>query len=388
MRSLLNRWGRQRELGATVVRLTILLSTLAVAALAFGPSSQGTASGGVTLPWDLDGDGCSNFEEMGLERNLGGLRDPSNPWDFYDVAGRTAARTPDGKVDMADASAVSFRWGSELGTLLYDPFFDRANSAGPTGPDGDINILAVQAVYGQFGDSCQDEPLVDLAEIANDCGGEIKTAQQLEAESEDTTKMVMAVTAKFPDPDLEEAQKLKKELAILAAIEPALVQAGEQHQVCVEVVDEQGKLIGVSRITTQIAPDGGGSGVSTPDEGSAAGGIFQAGICGVTKVWDSDPFGTDIAKMTHIKEWAYVDDPSNNFDGFISFNPPAFKINEIPSYFGFRFATVGDDPETTWFWYWAPFYVVSVAETQFLQLAIQTRLKSHLLVGFDDCYTW
>ncbi|MCI0855464.1 MAG: hypothetical protein J4N98_02150, partial [Chloroflexi bacterium] len=52
---------------------------------------------------DDDGDGCSDGKESGSDETLGGLRNPHNPWDFYDVAGSPLPPqngAPDGVVDL------------------------------------------------------------------------------------------------------------------------------------------------------------------------------------------------------------------------------------------------------------------------------------------------
>src|SRR5437764_1349835 len=36
-------------------------------------------------PYDTDGDGCPDVKEAGANALLGGDRDPTNPWDFFDT---------------------------------------------------------------------------------------------------------------------------------------------------------------------------------------------------------------------------------------------------------------------------------------------------------------
>ena len=49
----------------------------------------------ITCLEDFDGDGCTNAQELGSDPTLGGLRDPKNPWDFFDVNGDRNIDVPD-----------------------------------------------------------------------------------------------------------------------------------------------------------------------------------------------------------------------------------------------------------------------------------------------------
>jgi hypothetical protein len=65
-------------------------------------------------------------------------------------------------VDVIDQQQLAFRWGARLGSLLYVPRFD----LDPSGfPDGDIDVLDLQFVFGRHGSTCQDphpaQPPVD-----------------------------------------------------------------------------------------------------------------------------------------------------------------------------------------------------------------------------------
>ena len=103
---------------------------------------------------DADGDGCRTSEELGTDPRHGGLRNPLNPWDFYDTNG-------DGTVNVLDdLMAVANAFGSAADPR-YDPALDR--SPPPPGahpwdlgpPDGAINIADdVLGVAAQFGHSC------------------------------------------------------------------------------------------------------------------------------------------------------------------------------------------------------------------------------------------
>ena len=141
-------------------KLLVFLPVVAVIA-AFSIMMIGSALSEHRTKLDFDGDGCSDFRELGDDASAGGLRDPFDPWDFYDVAGR-GGQEPDGVVDMTDLQAVSFRWNTEVGTLLYDAKYDRTvelvngpYDLGP--PDGEINIFDLQALSAQFGHSCVGE---------------------------------------------------------------------------------------------------------------------------------------------------------------------------------------------------------------------------------------
>jgi subtilisin family serine protease len=52
-----------------------------------------------TSPLDTDADGCSDAEEATFVPSLGGMRDASNPWDFFDV-------TADKAIDLVDTLNV------------------------------------------------------------------------------------------------------------------------------------------------------------------------------------------------------------------------------------------------------------------------------------------
>jgi subtilisin family serine protease len=107
---------------------------------------------------DFDGDGCSDIEELGPELRLGGMRNPLNPYDFYDVNGDRAVNMLD------DVLAVASAFG-----LAKDPNYDAAldRSPPPPGaqpwqlgpPDGAIGITTdVMAAVAQFGHNCQGPP--------------------------------------------------------------------------------------------------------------------------------------------------------------------------------------------------------------------------------------
>ena len=126
---------------------------------------------------DSDGDGCDNANEQGSNPIFGGLRNPNNPWDFFDTpAGTPPAR--DKMVNIIDIAAIVLRFGTvsdppptEEEALAeaftpppdltsYHAAFDRG---GPIPgedlwdllpPNGSINIIDIGAAIVQFGHTC------------------------------------------------------------------------------------------------------------------------------------------------------------------------------------------------------------------------------------------
>ena len=112
---------------------------------------------------DTDGDGCTNVAEVQTvpgSQTTGGLRDPLNPWDFYDVgnpngyASTTGAK--DGYVDLFNDIILTIRAFSS-----YNVSADRGPSAGPhpwsmTAPDGNVDLFNdIIGVIRQFGHDCR-----------------------------------------------------------------------------------------------------------------------------------------------------------------------------------------------------------------------------------------
>jgi hypothetical protein len=108
---------------------------------------------------DSDADGCMNNLESGNDADFGGRRSPSNPYDFYDVAGPSGG-PPDKYVDLVnDILGVAFRYTPGGGA--YDAAFDRSHA--PAGydtwdmgpPDGTIDLVNdILGVAFQYQDSC------------------------------------------------------------------------------------------------------------------------------------------------------------------------------------------------------------------------------------------
>ena len=135
-----------------------------------GPGSFDTSK-------DSDGDGCTDVAELGSNPFIGGLRDPNNYWDFYDVPATDGAR--DGDIALlTDVLAVVFRLGTNDGNgtapvnrysdpqarpedmVSYHPAFDRSPpppgqnqyALGP--PDGHIGLWDLLGVISQYGHRC------------------------------------------------------------------------------------------------------------------------------------------------------------------------------------------------------------------------------------------
>lgn len=122
---------------------------------------------------DTDFDGCTDQQEIFVNPALGGMRNPNNFWDFFDVPNGNNQR--DQVVSIGDILLVITRFGTNDngGTALinrnsdplspppasgYHPAFDRS-TLGPNpwnlGPaDGSISISDVVSVVNQFGHSC------------------------------------------------------------------------------------------------------------------------------------------------------------------------------------------------------------------------------------------
>ena len=110
---------------------------------------------------DTDGDGCSDQSENGPDETIGGLRDPLNGWDFYDVLGPGAALPIDGVIDLPNDILGVIQHHSPTGAPPYDVQFDRGPSSGPnpwnmTAPDGVIDLPNdILGVILQFGHDCR-----------------------------------------------------------------------------------------------------------------------------------------------------------------------------------------------------------------------------------------
>ena len=106
-----------------------------------------------TLPcdFDTDNDGCADSEEDPTRSPMiGGQRDPTNGYDFYDVNGTK-------KVDGADIGLVRSNFNATGPIPLEDAIYDRSAGVAPwapNGPDTKINAVDIGAVRNSFNHSC------------------------------------------------------------------------------------------------------------------------------------------------------------------------------------------------------------------------------------------
>ena len=119
---------------------------------------------------DTDSDGCADGEEVGSNAALGGERDPTDFWDFFDTP--DGANVRDTMITVSDIGRVVGRFGTfgsdtTVGDALsappasgYHAAFDRSVAAGSlSGPaDGSISIGDIGLLVGQFGHSCSSPP--------------------------------------------------------------------------------------------------------------------------------------------------------------------------------------------------------------------------------------
>jgi hypothetical protein len=112
---------------------------------------------------DSDEDGCTDWEELSETQGSGGLRDPSNRYDYYDVHPATG----NGTIDLFnDIFGVAGKFGSSpAGGAPYDKYFDRgafipgSNGWNIQGPDGTIDLFNdIFGVAFQFGHTCTGHP--------------------------------------------------------------------------------------------------------------------------------------------------------------------------------------------------------------------------------------
>jgi hypothetical protein len=124
-------------------------------------------------PGNVGPDGCTDWEELGTAQGSGGLRDPFNFWDFYDVpTGSPPAR--DKVVAAADLAAVVARFGSTgdpAGNPLsappaapaYHTAYGRGGTLGPnqwnlSPANGAISGGDIAMLNAQYGHTCVPAP--------------------------------------------------------------------------------------------------------------------------------------------------------------------------------------------------------------------------------------
>jgi hypothetical protein len=127
-----------------------------------------TPTPGFTATPDGDADGCTDSQESGPDQQLGGARDPSSFWDFFDTPNLNGLR--DRAVTGTDLYRVLSRF-SAIGDPMLDPLsapppapayhaaFDRGPSSGPnpwnlSQADGSITGTDFFAILVQFGHTC------------------------------------------------------------------------------------------------------------------------------------------------------------------------------------------------------------------------------------------
>jgi dipeptidyl aminopeptidase/acylaminoacyl peptidase len=117
---------------------------------------------------DTDRDGCFDPDELFLDADEGGQRDPDLFWDFFDVP-TAPGFVRDRLISISDIVAVASRYGSSGSTSIdplsspppapaYHAAYDRTY-AGPNpwnsaAPDGAISVADISRVVAQFGHSC------------------------------------------------------------------------------------------------------------------------------------------------------------------------------------------------------------------------------------------
>ncbi|MEX0785799.1 MAG: flexitail domain-containing putative surface protein [Dehalococcoidia bacterium] len=149
--------------------MRVLLGSAVLAALIVATlsSSLSIAHAGLIDPSaDTDMDGCTAAEELGPDPMLGGLRDPNDPWDFYDV-------NLDGYVDLQnDILGTIQAYGQGPAGVLYTLMKDRG--PGLTAPDGVITLQDdILGVILQYQHRC----------LARDwCNGDVKDGALLSTE--------------------------------------------------------------------------------------------------------------------------------------------------------------------------------------------------------------
>jgi len=97
-------------------------------------------------------DPCTDRQELHDAVTSGGMRDPFNPYDFYDPDGN-------GSITLGEVLTVAGLFGAQAPGPPYEVTYDRGPSVGPNGwnttaPDGAITLGDINAMAGQFGHSC------------------------------------------------------------------------------------------------------------------------------------------------------------------------------------------------------------------------------------------
>jgi len=108
----------------------------------------------LVYPGDSDGDGCPDTKEKQTaigSQTSGGLRDPHNPWDYFNP-------THDHQNRIDDVLVVAAHYGKDEGQPGYSPVYDRT-SLGPNlwnlgPPNGQIRIDDILDSVRQYNHDC------------------------------------------------------------------------------------------------------------------------------------------------------------------------------------------------------------------------------------------
>jgi uncharacterized repeat protein (TIGR01451 family) len=102
-------------------------------------------------------DGSSGFGQGNLVPGIlpGGQVDAGDPEVVVTIRRLEGDVTKDCTVDVGDLQAMASRFGTKLGSLLYNAWFDLEPHQ-PTSGDGDIDVKDIQFVFGRFGSTCED----------------------------------------------------------------------------------------------------------------------------------------------------------------------------------------------------------------------------------------
>ena len=122
---------------------------------AYNPIAPLVVTGGSIRIGDTDGDGCTDLQELGPNHNLGGQRDPSNGWDFFDVTG-------DKSIDTIDTLLIMAHFGHGPGDDALDNKLDR-DVGGPgiwntIASDTGVDLNDALVNMDSFGDDCSGPP--------------------------------------------------------------------------------------------------------------------------------------------------------------------------------------------------------------------------------------
>ncbi len=101
---------------------------------------------------DFDGDRCRNVAELGPNAMLGGMRDPTYRWDYFNPSNDGLNRTD-------DILAVIYRYYVTSGRPGYSTAFDRGGFTGPNAwdlapPDGQVRVDDILAAVRSYLQDC------------------------------------------------------------------------------------------------------------------------------------------------------------------------------------------------------------------------------------------